>query len=172
MSKDIVNELLSSYGNRICRDVKRTWQSLPHVKGKANISFKVVKNEDELTIGRIEATGQKAWLVEYGKGSLMASETNNPYLERYKKNPRRWNSVRKGSFVTGRKAGTYYDLDNKKYISGGLWEGRNMEYYYKPMKPEYVIHKAVTDDNASKLLFKHQLKKLIKKEFDIEVTRR
>ena len=172
MNKEIVKKLLESYGNRICLDVKQTWSNLPSIDGNANISFKVIKNDNELTIGTIEATGQKAWIAEYGKGSLMASEAYNPYLERYKKNPRRWNSIRKGNFVTGRVTGKYKDLDNNQYDSGGRWAGRSLEHYYKPSEPYYVIHKTVTEENYAKVLFKHNLKNLIKQEFDIEVKRK
>lgn len=85
MNKEKVEQALATYGNRLCKEISRTWDSLRSVDGEANINFSIINSNDKnTTIGRIEATGQKAWLIEYGKGSLMADETDNPYLHKYK----------------------------------------------------------------------------------------
>lgn len=170
MSKSKIEQALTTYGNRLCKDVERTWQSFNSIEGEANINFEIVPtNNNELTIGRIEATGQKAWIAEYGKGSLMSNESENPCLSKYKNNPRRWNTTRKGNFVTGRLAGKYKDLDNNSYISSGKLAGRNLESIYKPSKPYNVVRKNVTKKGASRELFKHSLKNIIREQINIEV---
>lgn len=170
MSKKKIEQALTTYGNRLCKEITRTWDSLKSVDGNSDIKFSIINNNDKnTTIGRIEATGQKAWLIEYGKGSLMADENDNPYLHRYKNNVKRWSVVRKGHFVTGRVAGSYKDLDNNTYISGGRWAGRNMEHIYKPLKPYFVVKNNATKNSAIRQLFKHSLKNIIKSQLDIEV---
>lgn len=170
MNKEKVEQALATYGNRLCKEISRTWDSLQSVDGEANINFSIINSNDKnTTIGRIEATGQKAWLIEYGKGSLMARETDNPYLHKYKNNVKRWNVVRKGHFVTGRVVGSYQDLDNNTYISGGRGAGKSMERIYKPIKPYFVVKKNVTKNSAIKEIFKHSLKNIIKSQLNIEV---
>ena len=90
------------------------------------------------------ASGQKAWILEYGKGSLMDSD--NPYLGEYKSNSN-WNQYRKGNAVTGRGAGEYQDLDGNTHYSSGKAIGRNLEAIgkeeYFPSGPLHIIRESI-----------------------------
>ena len=176
MNNDPIQSVLEKYGNKIISDVTRTWNSLNSIDGKANINFKIVSSEENSITGRLSASGQKAWIAEYGKGSLMDTEAKNPYLSRYKSNPKRWNKLRKGHFVTGRPKEPYRDLDNVVHFPSGRLAGRNLEKNglddYKPSKPYHVIQDIVKKDNALKAMFKENLTNTMKKIISIEVKKR
>lgn len=176
MDKKPIEEALQKYGNKIVSDILRSWDSLLSIEGNSEVEFKIVPNTDDIVIGRVEAKGQKAWIAEYGKGSLMDNEAYNPYLSRYKRNPKRWNRLRKGHFVTGRPKGLYTDLDGNTHYPSGRLAGRNLEKTgiddYAPSKPYHVIHNIVGKNNGLKEMFKNNLTQTIKQLISIEVKRR
>jgi hypothetical protein len=76
-----------------------------------------------------------AFLENYGTGSLMAGDSENPYLTQYMRSGY-WNPARPKLArypVVGRPAGTYYAPDYQKgdshrqYRSTGVYEGENLE---------------------------------------------
>lgn len=73
----------------------------------------------------------KAFLDNYGTGSKMASEVDNPYLSEYKQ--KYWNSERNSSAIIGRASGTYEVPDWESgdgYVtrkSSGSLKGVNLE---------------------------------------------
>ena len=176
IDKDKIGNIVQSYGDKLVSDINRTWNSLNSIDGNADATFKIISTQKDSVVGRLEATGQKAWIVEFGKGSLMDNEAYNPYLSRYKHNPRRWNKLRKGHFVTGRPKEPYQDLDNNIHYPSGRLAGRNLEQTgidaYKPSKPYHVIHDVITKNNALKALFKEHLTNTIKQAINIEVKRK
>ena len=170
-----IQKVLQKYGDKVVSDINRTWDSLTSIDGQAEATFKIVQSDDESVTGRLSASGQKAWIAEYGKGSLMDTEAKNPYLSRYKSNPKRWNKLRKGHFVTGRPKEPYRDLDNVVHFPSGRLAGKNLEKNglddYKPSKPYHVIQDIVKKDNALKELFRENLTRTMKRIISIEVKR-
>lgn len=176
MNKKPIEQALQKYGSKIVSDIRRSWDSLPSIKGNSEVDFKIVSNTDDTIVGRVEASGQKAWIAEFGKGSLMDNEAYNPYLSQYKRNPKRWNKLRKGHFVTGRPKEPYVDLDNNIHYPSGRLAGRNLERTgiddYAPSKPYHVIHNIVGKNNGLKEMFKNDLTQTIKQLINIEVKRK
>ena len=170
-------KIVNDYGNKVVRDIQREWDNLTTIDGETHISFNVsTDTNNNIVIGRLEASGQKAWIAEYGKGSLMDTEAYNPYLSRYKHNPKRWNRLRKGHFVTGRPKEPYTDLDGNVHYPSGKLAGRNLEATgipdYKPSKPYHVIQNIVMGKNGLKEMFKEQLANEVKNLINIEVKRK
>ena len=83
----------------------------------------------------------------YGTGSLMLD--NNPGLAEYKRS-KRWNPVRAGKKIVGRKSGYYTDaFGNPNRHSKGTLEGQNLEnrsfgtkYHIAPTHPSYAVQMA------------------------------
>ncbi len=174
MDKKSIEVILKKYGESVSKDIERTWDGLQNIDGNAEIDFKIMPNTDEnIVLGRFEATGQKAWIAEYGKGSKMDSESKNPYLSRYK-NSELWNKLRKGHFVTGRPKGSYQDIDGNTHNPSGRLAGRVLEQFegHEPSKAYHVLHNSLAEANALKELFKRQLKENIRNQINIEVKRK
>lgn len=119
------NELLST-ANKICSDVKNDWATFSNVAGEAEIRTTIPRGHYDEYDGElsteasiiIEATGQKAWILEHGKGSLMDNESENPGLADYKASDL-WNSERENTEVRTR-SGVYTDLDGNVQVGSGI----------------------------------------------------
>lgn len=94
----------------------------------------------------------------YGTGSLMLDD--NPLLQEYK-NSDRWNPLRKGKSIVGRKSGTYVNAFGETRKTSGAFAGINIEgrrvhkgkrihkdgentqdYYIYPSPPSYALQDA------------------------------
>lgn len=101
------------------------------------------------------AWGQKAWITEFGKGSLMdTSGSENPFLDDYI-NSAQFNKDRKGHAlaVVGRPKGAYTDLDGNTHVSSGNLSGVVIEdmatsqgYPYSPIRGKHVIETVINED--------------------------
>lgn len=95
----------------------------------------------------VYAYGQKAWILEYGRGSEMETNSKeNPFLDEYLRD-NRFNKARfaHALAITGRPRGYYTDLDGNRHHSSGTLEGKNIENWmntgdYLPMKPKKIIY--------------------------------
>ena len=142
---DLANELnaiLAKWALVIVGDIQREWGNHP-IEGEAEINHIMGLLVNEISATFI-AQGQKAWILEYGKGSMMDSD--NPYLGEYKSNPN-WNRYRKGNAITGRGEGEYQDLDGNTHYSSGKAIGRNLEAIgkeeYFPSGPLHIIRESI-----------------------------
>lgn len=107
------------------------------LEGKAEIDFATVLTLDTI-ISKIEASGMKAYILEYGKGSLM--DKNNPYLSEYMQSGL-WNPDRRGYDVSGRARGWYKNADGELAYSDGRAKGRSLERMRKPeFMPQEAMH--------------------------------
>ena len=154
---------------RITRDrVKDEWsryndQSL----GKAQISaLPAIADINGIITQQLVAMGQKAWILEYGRGSLMeSSSAENPWLDEYVSSPN-FNKWRKthGFAITGREKGEYFDLDGTPLKSTGTLMGVNLEEWhstkeYYPIPPLKIIQTVLYGDGDSGLL--HELREAL-----------
>ncbi len=114
----------------------------------------VIADSQGMVVRDILASGQKAWILEFGRGSLMeTSSAENPWLDEYVESSD-FNKWRKGNAfaITGREKGSkYYDLDGKgknggtePFVSTGTLKGVNLEEWhstkeYAPISPMKVI---------------------------------
>ena len=177
MNKEPIQALLLKHAQSLCNDVQRTWNSLASIDGEAKVTAKGLSTNDNSVACQIEAEGQKAWIAEYGKGSLMDKSSDNPYLERYYGSDK-WNPLRDtgNNVIVGRRAGEYQDLDGKTYTSSGKRAGIKVEPHIQPVKGQHVIEKTLSSDSGLNQVFKSTLQELIekqiKKHINIEVIGR
>lgn len=98
----------------------------PEVRG--HLERHVTKLANDLIVGEVATDYWQAWLEQFGKGSMMAGEQENPGLRRYMASPL-WNELRsKGRrVVVGRRRGDYKSIDGKIRRSGGSYAGIDLE---------------------------------------------
>lgn len=174
MDKKPIEQVLQEFGDRVCSEVKKQWNGLSSIDGKSDIDFKIIPNtEPNVIVGRLTASGQKAWIAEYGKGSGMDSARDNPYLEQYRRSEV-YNKLRPSNdLIVGRPKGTYHDLDGKEFYSHGTAKGRQVEKpftQYESTPPYHIIEDNMKKDTGIKELFKQKLKAQLKQNlFNVEV---
>ena len=144
---DRIKKIVVDYARAACNQVRQQWDRY-EADGNAEINSSVETAEDVVTAA-VVATGMKAWLLEYGKGSKMVkSTTENPFLEEYISgvvketsgdplfNPKR---IYHGLALIGRPEGIYSDLDDIYYYSYGHVDNRKIEQWIPPLPPRRVI---------------------------------
>jgi hypothetical protein len=107
----------------------------------------------EATIG---ASHWKAWIQEYGRGSLM--DRNNPNLWEYFDSIY-WNEARypvPGAPIVGRPPGSYIGIDDQRHVSTGIKQGINLENIpgFEPRPPLHFLRNALL---SNKNLIEDQL---------------
>jgi len=96
-----------------------------------------------MIVAQMDFWGQKAFIGEYGSGSLMEKTIQgNPYLREYFSSDQ-WNPLRTGYSIRGRAEGDYKDLDGKKQYSSGAMKGLNIEEYFAPIEPRHIIQNEI-----------------------------
>lgn len=160
---DRLRKIVRSYTQLAIVRVQQEWSKY-NLDGESNI---VVKMEEVQAIvtAHIYAWGQKAWLLEFGKGSMMETRlSENPFLYDYIDNEN-FNRFRlyNDYAITGRSKGDYYDLDGFKHTSSGRAEGENLEELardqgykdekYLPFKPKRIIKNILIGENNDGLIF-------------------
>lgn len=162
-----ITKIVRAYAKAACEQVRQEWarHSIEGNEDTEKITFKV-EDAEAVVAATIIATGQNAWLYEYGKGSQMEkSNEENPFLEEYISgavkggdgqplfNPER---LRKGFCILGRPKGEYRDLDDKTHFATGAIKNWNLELLAPSLKdlqmetlpPRKVIKKVLFGDNA------------------------
>lgn len=92
-----------------------------------------------MIVAQMDFWGQKAFIGEYGSGSLMEKTLeDNPYLREYFSGDQ-WNPLRTGYSIRGRAEGDYKDLDGKTHHSSGAMRGLNLEETFLPIAPMHII---------------------------------
>lgn len=104
-----------------------------------------IKKEGKIIIGYLKAN---AYVLadSYGTGSLML--LSNPGYQEYR-NSDRWNPVRAGKAIVGRRSGNYKNVFGKIRHSSGSMEGHNLEgwemrtgFTIQPSAPSYAVQLA------------------------------
>lgn len=150
-----MRNLIQSYCKAAKSQIKQQWESTSKIDGESHITDEELTIASDTVARSICAWGQKAWIAEFGKGSLMdKSSSENPFLEDYE-NSEQFNRARLGHAlaVVGRPAGEYTDLDGKKYKSSGNLYGKVIEdvstskgYPYAPIRGQHVIQQVIDED--------------------------
>lgn len=132
--------VLAIHTQIICARVAAKWGNMQGIKGNAEIHSNLPKIVGGMVVASIEASGQKAWIAEFGSGSL--SDPSNPYLDEYVSSGN-FNRYRSKSDMTirGRDAGDYTDLDGNPQHSSGHNAGKDLELkpVYPVMYPAHII---------------------------------
>lgn len=141
-------KIIGDYCKSACQQIRQQWNA-HNVDGNSKIGFGVTEAESVIT-ACIVASGQKAWILEFGKGSLM--EADNPFLKNYINGDIFYRERLNHSMtILGRPKGEYSDLDGNKFFSSGKFEGipvENFDDRHKPLPALHIIkHILLGDDN-------------------------
>lgn len=116
--------------------IQTQWRRYDTIDGKTpKVNVQAFSNiSTNIASAILTASGRKAWIIEFGRGSLMETdEEQNPWLSEYinSGNPMGFNTARlsRGMAILGRPAGEYYDLDGGIQVSHGRAEGRDLEQW-------------------------------------------
>ena len=155
-----IKKVISEYTREAQTRVKQMWSQYNDKDlGDATLGALIDADLTGIVTATISAEGQKFWVLEFGRGSLMENRTSeNPYLADYLNDPN-FNEERKarGLAITGRKKGAYYDLDGNEHTSTGTLEGVNLEQWrstkqYYPIAPKRIVQTVLYGDNDNGLL--------------------
>ena len=119
-------------------------QAISNRFSNLNYEAEIVHYRDGLTGYEYDITFEdlRAWVMFFGSGEYMESESGNPYLEEYKKSTL-WNPHRESSTVVGRGEGLYTRLDfsngetYEDYSTGGR-KGKKLGGRYARKKRKEV----------------------------------
>lgn len=139
-------QIVNKYANKACDKVQTEWSKyVSDVDGDSVIDSEISKAKSRI-VATIYAYGQRAWILEYGRGSLMDNVNVNPYLNEYlqseKINP--WRKRKGSKAIYGRPEGEYEDLDGNTQWSSGKLSGVNLERLntnpYEPLKGRHITN--------------------------------
>lgn len=139
-----IKTVLDMYSESIVQQVQTEWARIgnqPNLQGNAEVKKRVKKIAQGVILMEITGSGQKALLMEFGKGSKMDMVTN-PNLADYMA----WSGFNKARFAQemvtlSRKPGSSVtDLDGNTYTSQARNEGINLENKNPKFKPEEAHH--------------------------------
>jgi len=128
-SNDLQNALLkeiSELTDLILNTAKSNVRYYPDVRNHLTKQLSVIANQ--MMTGEVTADYWQAFLEQFGKGSLMAGESENPGLRAYM-NSEYWNEYRSRSnrVVVSRRAGRYKSIDGTYKISNSRMPGVDLE---------------------------------------------
>lgn len=144
-----IAKVLKLHTDIICNRVRAKWGNMVGIVGNAEIHSDFPKIVGSMVVASIEASGQKAWIAEFGSGSLSAPRSENPYLGDYVSHGNFNRHRSEGNMsIKGRDKGSYYDLDGYKHESTGRSAGKDLELkpVYTVMYPAHVIQHEVTTE--------------------------
>ncbi len=150
-----IRQIVRKYCRVACDEVRQQWGALDTIDGNATIKAQDLEISEDTVARALCAYGQKAWIAEFGKGSLMDNAgADNPFLEDYL-NTDAFNRDRlaHGLAVVGRPRGIYYDLDGIPHYSHGTLEGVPIETWYgqnlfTPIRGRHVISNILRPDGV------------------------
>lgn len=164
--RQVVEDVLNRMGRKINARVVKRWKTLRSIRGESYALDPTFTNavKDEIVM-QLSYGGQKAWIAEYGRGSLMDKSKRNKWAGRYRSSAG-FNQARlkplnakakKFSLVSRDPKTSYRDLDGNTYIASDKFPmaGFNLEYWaenyvnkpyrkhFLPMSPLYIIESEV-----------------------------
>ena len=132
-----VADVLTKYSLGFKNDINNEWNRL-NIDGNADVNFAITADTPTYVSGEYRASGQKAWIAEYGSGSLL--DRSNPGLAEYMDSGK-FNREREDFEIRTRK-GEYTDLDGELHMGSGLGgeHGLNAETIGRPVTPHPASH--------------------------------
>lgn len=175
-----VQKVMNKYTKIALQEVKQFWSRYGKLPGDEAISDRKTSEskppsitqtfaqiENNLIKTTITAAGRKAWIIEFGRGSMMETDKEeNPWLEEYLNSPSLFNTARlsRGYAILGREQGEHNDLDGGTFYSSGKAKDRNIEQWrihhtfrgkrngkegrlfdYAPILPTHIIRHTLYD---------------------------
>lgn len=183
-----IANVVVKHSKKMMKDIQGVWNKYGNdsiVSGKANIKFTITEDKENFVSGEYEASGQKMWILEYGKGNLM--DRNNPYLDDYIGGG--IYNINRGHFEV-RTRRTYTDLDGKTHIgfndkhfkdttwlekgldtnifayhNNGKYKGKKLEF-----APLHIIYENLHRDGSQRENdFRQDLLETVKKDINTEI---
>lgn len=146
-------KIINSYCNVACLQIRQQWNAYS-LDGISKIGFDV-QTAESIISACILASGQKAWILEFGKGSLM--DPDNPFLQDYIKGDIFYRErLNQNMAILGRPKGEYSDLDGNKFFSAGKLECVNIENIdalHQPLPAHHIIKNILHGDNHNGLIY-------------------
>ena len=175
-----ISGVMNRYTKRAIQEIKQFWSIYGKIPGDEAISDRSANASKPPSITRsfekigenilkatLTAAGRKAWIIEFGRGSMMETDREeNPWLEEYLSTPSLFNTARlsRGYAILGREQGEHDDLDGGTFYSSGKARNRNIERWrihhtfkgrrngkegklfdYAPLLPTHIIRHTLYD---------------------------
>ena len=169
----MIADVVQRYAQGFKGDIVGEWDKITDIEGNAELSFVITTNTPTLVIGEYRASGQKAWIAEYGSGSLLDSD--NPGLMAYS-NSSSFNKEREDFEIRTRK-GEYTDLDGVVHEGSGIGgtHGLNAEklgnHSVTPHPPRHVMKEALGAGDAPEPVRAKNMKQAILDALDLYAKR-
>lgn len=136
--------VVDEWAKDVARTIENKYGNSQGVEGNAQVTSDLPFVAQGNVETYIRAWGQKAWILEYGSGSLADKE--NPTLDAYV-NSGNFNRYRSRADMTirGRDAGEYQDLDGNTHVSSGKNAGKDLEAkpVYSPSVPLHIVQEEI-----------------------------
>lgn len=146
--------IVEKYIKAACGMIEQQYAALPDSMGDSSVYEAEARTAKDCVARSLCAIGQRAWIAEYGKGSLMETRASeNPFLEDYVSGRIRdadgnplFNKDRLAHAfaIVGREHGYYYDIDGRRYHSHGNLAGKVIESFNnQPLIKPYPAQKVI-----------------------------
>lgn len=159
-----IKKIIRQYCKVAVVQVRSQWSKYnePNITGAANIDYEINDTVKWRISAEIMYSGQKAFLLEYGKGSLM--DRANPAFAWYtSRSNGLYNRLRDSSQrIVGRPRGRYRDLDGHERFSSGAAAGRILEGkrpQYAASPPRHIV-KHVLYGNGNSGIVRDMIKEI------------
>lgn len=144
----IISEVLRIHCDIINRNIVAKWNNMRGIHGEARADPALIEVIGTTVMATMNFSGQKAWIAEWGSGSL-ADTSDNPYIDEYVSSGNFNHHRSKGDMsIRGRDAGSYTDLDGNPQTSNGHNAGKDLELkpVYPVMYPTHLVRDEVLQE--------------------------
>lgn len=167
-----IADVMKAYSLGFMNDMHNEWNKA-NIHGNAMVNFAITADTPTVVTGEYRASGQKAWIAEFGSGSLLDSD--NPGLMAYS-NSSVFNKERE-DFEIRTRTGEYTDLDGVVHEGSGIGgvHGLNAEKLgnrsVTPHPPRHVMKEALGAGDAPEPVRAKSMKQAILDAFGVQVKR-
>ena len=167
-----IADVMKEYSLGFMNDMHNEWNKA-NIHGNATVNFAITADTPTVVTGEYRASGQKAWIAEFGSGSLLDSD--NPGLWAYS-NSSVFNKERE-DFEIRTRTGEYTDLDGVVHEGSGIGghHGLNAEklgvHSVTPHPPGHVMKEALGEGDAPEPVRAKLMKQAILDAFGVQVKR-
>ena len=167
-----IADVMKAYSLGFMNDMHNEWNKA-HIHGNATVNFAITADTPTVVTGEYRASGQKAWIAEFGSGSLLDSD--NPGLMAYS-NSSVFNKERE-DFEIRTRTGEYTDLDGVVHEGSGIGgvHGLNAEKMgnrsVTPQLPRHVMKEALGAGDAPEPVRAKNMKQEILNAVGVEIRR-
>ena len=168
-----IADVMKAYSLGFMNDMHNGWNKA-NIHGNATVNFAITADTPTVVTGEYRASGQKAWIAEFGSGSLV--DKSNPTLDSYRNNSA-FNPERSNDFEIRTRTGEYTDLDGVVHEGSGIGgvHGLNAEklgvHSVTPQLPRHVMKEVLGEGDAPEPVRAKNMKRAILDAFGVQVKR-